>query len=241
MISILLAFLFSFQAHAQQLPVEVVDQGACWARQMDEETWNIASFNDQKSFILNQTRLQYELEPAITAKLKELGLTSLAKTKYDVHLHCSGAGHIVIANFKDADTPVCLYTNHELTEIKVYANPFREEGACHGVGLEQVIIKALDLNHAKILADLFLTPKYQGLVKSSELLETLNALTVELQPSWRFKEAQAMEAINADGELKQHIESVMLSEVWTIVGQAIPLLSREYRGFETQASGPSVK
>jgi hypothetical protein len=236
MISILLATLFSVQAHAQQIPVEVIDQGACWAKQMDEETWNVASFNDQKSFILNQTRLQYELEPAITAKLKELGLTSLAKSKYEVHLHCSGSGHIIIANFKDAETPLCLYTNHDLTDITVYANPRREEGACHGVGLETVIIKALDLNHAKLLADIFTTPKYKELIESAELLETLNALTVKLRPSWRFKEMQAIDAINNDYELKQHIEAVMLSDVWTTVGQAIPLLSREFRGYTTELS-----
>jgi hypothetical protein len=231
MISILLATLFSFQTYAQQLPVEVIDQGACWARQMDEESWNVASFNDQKSFILNQTRLQFELEPAVTTKLKELGLASLAKTKYEVHLHCSGAGHIIIANFKDAETPLCLYTNHELSDITVYANPRREEGACHGVGLEQVIIKALDLNHAKLLADIFQTPKYKELVASAELLETINTLTVKLHPSWRFKETQAMDVINTDQELSQHIEAVMLSDVWTTVGQAIPLLTREFRGY----------
>ncbi len=234
MISILLATLFSFQAHAQQLPVDVIDQGACWAKQMDDESWNIASFNDQTSFVLNQTRLRFELEPAIKSKLKELGLTSLPKTKYDVHIHCSGAGHIIIANFKDAETPLCLYTNHELTDITVYANPRREEGACHGVGLESLIIKALDVNHAKLLADIFATPKYKELIDSTELLESINSLTVKLHPSWRFKETQAIDFINADSELKQHIEVIMLSDVWTTAGQAIPLLGREFSGFSSE-------
>jgi hypothetical protein len=244
MITLLLATLFSIHAHAQiglpapapapspELPVRVLDQGACWAQQTAEDSWNIASFNDQVSFVLNQTRLQFELEPTLKAKLKELGIPSMAKSNYSVSIHCSSAGHIIIANFKEAEIPLCLYTDYKLENITVYANPLREEGTCRGVGLESLVIKALDSEHAKLLTDILESPPYKDLVLNADLLESINALTVKLQPSWRFKEAQALEKIKADKELMKHIDTVMFSDVWTIVGESMPLLTHEFSGYE---------
>jgi hypothetical protein len=236
MIALLLTTLLTIPAHAQELPVRVLDQGACWAKQTDADSWNIASFNDQVSFGLNQTRLQFEFEPTLKAKLRELGLASMAKSNYTVSIHCSSAGHIIIANFKDAEVPLCLYTDYKLEKITVYANPLREEGICHGVGLESLVIKALDSEHAKLLTDILESPHYKDLILNANLLETINSLTVKLQPSWRFKEAQALEAIKADKELMKHIDTVMFSDVWTVVGESMPLLTHEFSGYERETN-----
>lgn len=225
------------QAQMSPPPVESLDQGACWVSQIEPEVWRVASFNDTTAFQIDANRLQYEFEPALTRELKNLGLSEMAATKYETHIHCSGAGHIIIMNFKDAATPLCVLTNSTLDKMTVNINPLKQEGACGGAAQQTVIIKALDAIHAKTLADILSGERFKEMVGDIELMPAIGAVTVKLNTSWRFREGQAMAKFRADSELALHIDDLMYSHVWTVVGQSMHLLGREYPGYKAPERG----
>jgi hypothetical protein len=221
-----LVLLVSFACLADDGEIQELDNGACWAQQTGEGSWRVASFNDHAVFEVNQEFLENSLEPALTKELLRLKAEELPRLSYSVHLYCSGAGHLLKINFKDAKVPLCVHTDAELKDIKVFINPERQEGACNGAGLEKLVVKALDASHAQMLVDILTGTQYGGMIKDADLMPRLGSVVLHLQPEWRFRESQARALLEQDPNVQPHVEQISYAYVWNVVGQSLQLMTR---------------
>lgn len=210
-----------------------VDAGACWASEgqsrAPSSSWKIASFNDGRAFSIDAFRVKQELMPRLKGEIRRLGITSLATTEYQVHLHCSSAGHILMLNFGDADVPMCVHTDGAFQTLGIYPHFEGGHGPCFGQeALSLLLVPKVDAN-SQALAKTLQGPEFADLV--AEVRWMPSVLHVILRREHRFHEDQARQRLLSHATVGPLLEAIDYNRLSLISGSSLYLFSAESDGF----------
>ncbi|MCM2282251.1 MAG: hypothetical protein NDI61_10440 [Bdellovibrionaceae bacterium] len=218
-------------AAADTQEVTVVDEGACWIAEGAPQDWRVASFNDEKAFVLNPFRLEQELFPLLDVELRALGVTSFDATDVEIHLHCSSAGHALLVNLGNAGLPFCAHTDGDLRAVRVYPHFGGGSGACYGVEALSLVMLLNSPQDVAFVEALLEGPEYEDLIASIEPLTQLGILLVQLQPTHRFREDDARARLLQDPSLGSKLKAIEYNSLSRVAGSTVLLFAGEYGGF----------
>lgn len=216
---------------AQEKQVTELDMGACWVSEERPEFWKVASFNDRQAFVVDSFRLQYELWPVLATELKAQGITSLGLTDFQVHLHCSSAGHSLLINMGNASTPVCVHTDSSMSKVRVFPQFDGGDGLCFGVEPQSLMVTPKSIESLSELVTALKHPGYSRYIEDVVAIGIAGVVVVGLRPEFRFKEDQVQGVLLYDKNIGPLIESVDFNRILLISGSSHPLFSGTYEGY----------
>lgn len=222
---------FGSVGSAASTDVEDLDSGACWVQQTRGSFWKISSFNDGQAFYLDPTRLSGEFEPALTTTLKAQGLSRFAGGPYEVHLHCSGSGHLFKINFYRTKPPICVYARNGFQGMQIYAWHDGHSGECQGQGLQSLTLLLQDPKMVKRGVDILRSRRLAAVVADIEVLEKFAIIFVTLKKPYRFYEDRARSILLKDRQLAPLLSTIEYAWIQTISGSSMPLLHGNHPGF----------
>jgi hypothetical protein len=223
-------------AIAEASDIIEVDMGACWVQQLTQEMggpgWKVASFNDDRNFVLRDGQLLESAEPS----LKKM-FAHYPQSQYRADLYCGGGGHQLLVSIYDGPSPVCVWLkrtadgNSAFVVQDVFPNPHRSSlSACFGVNPGMLLLGLTDEADAKAVR-LYLRLHYPKVVRSSQFYPHTHVLSVRLWARQNFHESEVRDALMKDTFLASKMRFIEYDDRVLIVGSELGLESGTYPGY----------
>ncbi len=138
----IVSFFVLFNSYAESF--KRLNQGACYVSE-DSTQAKVASFNIEKSFILN---LRHILD--LKTNLKSIGFKDKDLLGVDTFIHCSDKARVVF-NILTSKDNLCIWTNIEDSKLKIETMDLSlyRDGFCSGTIDDRLIVSFNDqeVNH----------------------------------------------------------------------------------------------